>query len=291
MCRIGVIGTGVVGSAIAILLRQKGYYVTGVCSKTGVTAEDLAAVLGCPAFKYPVEVLKDARVIFLTVPDRELAGMAENLAGAEAVDSEHVFLHMSGALPAEVLSSLKDRGAAIGSIHPLQSFASVAKAIGNLPGAFFAVQGDERAVELAYKIAEDLAGNPFILKKEDKALYHLGACIASNYLVALMHFAVSVYKHIGMTGEQSLQALMPLIRGTLSNIEGLGPVKSLTGPVARGDITTIERHLEASTVLTSEQAELYKILGCYTTLVAMEKGSINTKVGESLLSIFRKEDK
>jgi predicted short-subunit dehydrogenase-like oxidoreductase (DUF2520 family) len=197
---------------------------------------------------------------------------------------------MSGALPAEILAPLKERGAAVGSLHPLQSFASVEQAAANLPGSFFAVQGDDRAIETALKIIEDLGGKPFMIESRDKALYHLGACVASNYLVALVHFAVYIYKAIGMSGEQAVGALMPLLRGTLANIEILVPVQALTGPVARGDLGTIERHLEAIRGLEPGLAEFYRTLGRYTTKVAVEKGSIDKVEAERLFSIFREKE-
>ncbi|MHB9094131.1 MAG: Rossmann-like and DUF2520 domain-containing protein [Eubacteriales bacterium] len=289
MFRVGVIGTGVVGSAVALLLRQKGYDFTGVCSKSGVSAARLAASLGCKFYSDPADVLVDARIVFLTVPDREIDQLARRLADSEYVNNEHVFFHMSGALPAEVLHPLQEKGSAIGSLHPLQSFASIEKAVENLPNSFFAVQGDAAAAEIAFALAETLSGKPFMLKSEDKALYHLGACIASNYLVALIHFAVGIYRQIGLTDMQATEALMPLIRGTLANIELLGPAKALTGPVARGDINTIEKHLGAIGNLAPGQADLYKYLGSYTTQVAVEKGSIDNTNAEKLLCIFRGE--
>jgi len=289
MCHVAVIGTGVVGSAVALLLRQKGYTVTGVCSKTGVSAAGLAAELGCKSTTVPGDIITEADIVFLTTPDRELSSVASRLADSGTVNNKHIFYHMSGALPAEVLSPLKEKGAAIGAAHPLQSFATIEKAIANLPGSFFAIQGDNRAVDAVFKIVADLGGKPFLMKSEDKALYHLGACIASNYLVAVIHFAVSIFSCIGMSPEQAAEALLPLIKGTLANIEVLGPVKSLTGPVARGDAGTIERHLEAIKVLDPSLAELYKTLGRYTTQVAIEKGSIDKVGAEKLFSIFREE--
>ncbi|PKM81400.1 MAG: DUF2520 domain-containing protein [Firmicutes bacterium HGW-Firmicutes-14] len=287
MNRIAVIGTGIVGSAVALLLGQKGYPVTGVCSKTGVAASQLAACIGCPVFDEPAEALPSAEVIFITTPDREVENIAYQLAESGRVKTGQVFFHMSGALPAEILTPLTKKGAAAGSIHPLQSFASVEKAAANLAGSFFAIQGEERAVETAFKIVNDLSGHPFIIKNEDKPMYHLGACIASNYLVTLIHSAVRAYRHIGMTGEQAVEALMPLIKGTLANIAELGPARALTGPVARGDLGTVSRHLEAIEAWDPGLADLYKTLGRYTVKVAVEKKSLDENRAQRLLCMFR----
>lgn len=290
MLKIGVIGTGVVGSAIALLLRQKGHIITGVCSKNGITAAKLAASVECQCYHNPIDILSDGEIIILSTPDRELEGLAHLLADSGRVKAEQVFYHMSGVLPAQVLHPLQDAGATVGSIHPLQSFATIEKAIENIPGSFFAIQGDDKASQLALPIVEDLSGEAFKLRSEDKALYHLGACVASNYLVGLIHFAVNLYKEIGMSEVQATKALMPLIRGTVANIVELGPVKALTGPLARGDISTIEKHLHALEVLNPGLTEVYKTMGRYTTLVAEKKGSIDNTVAEKLLCVFQREE-
>ena len=290
MYKVGVIGTGVVGSAVAVLLQRSGHVITDVCSKNGVSAANLAQSLGCRYCTDPIQALEESEIIFITTPDRELDGVASLLAGSGKVKDNQIFFQMSGALPAEVLLPLSRVGGTIASVHPLQSFADVTKAIDNLPGSFFAVQGEEKAVEVAFSLVEELLGRPFMLKSSDKALYHLGACVASNYLVSTVHYAVNIYKKIGMSEEEATRALMPLIKGTLANIEALGPVKALTGPVARGDTNTIGKHLEALKELDSSLLEMYCSLGCYTTGVAREKKTIDNSAKEKLMRLFREEE-
>ncbi|MBU7007825.1 Rossmann-like and DUF2520 domain-containing protein [Phosphitispora fastidiosa] len=286
MYRIGVIGTGVVGSAVAILLQDKGHQVTGMYSKTGISAVRLAERLGCRAFTDPVQILNFAEVIFITTPDRELNQVASLLAASGMVRGEHRFFHMSGVQPAAVLAPLSEKGGVISSLHPLQSFAGIEQALVNLPGSFFTVQGDAAAMETAYRLISDLEGEPFTIKEEDKPLYHLGAVIASNYLVALMHYAIGIFGSIGIPEGKAIEALLPLIKGTLSNIAELGPVKSLTGPVARGDSGTVGGHLKALSKLNYSYMDLYKTLGRYTVEIALEKGSIDETQRERLLKLF-----
>jgi predicted short-subunit dehydrogenase-like oxidoreductase (DUF2520 family) len=222
----------------------------------------------------------------LTTPDREISGIAQYLADSKKVCPGQLFYHMSGAMPAEILKPLSEAGAQIGSLHPLQSFADIDQALSNLPGSFFALQGDQVACETALQIVKDLEGTCFKIRKQDKPLYHLGACIASNYLVTLIHSAVGVYKGIGMTPEQATAALLPLIKGTLANIEAVGPAMALTGPVARGDTGTIEKHLQALNDLGGEIEEVYKLLGLYTVKVGLEKGSLSQADAEKLRELF-----
>lgn len=284
---IAVIGTGVVGSSVALLLHKKGYPVRGLCSKHGHSALKLAQRVSGTFVDLPEKALDDAKIIFLTTPDREIEGLAKHLAQSGKACSEHVFVHMSGALPLDILLPLQETGAGICSIHPLQSFASIEKAVESLAGSWFAVQHDDKTRDLAYNLVSDLKGKGFSVSNEQKAIYHMGACVASNYLVSLIDFAVALYANIGLEAEQALEALLPLIKGTLSNIESLGTIQALTGPVARGDIETVKRHLNALSKMDILSKKLYKTLGEYTTEVALQKESIDSEKAEIMKKLFQ----
>ncbi len=290
MYKIGIIGTGVVGSALALILKSKGYELTGVCSKNGSSSSQLAFKTGARNCQEPTEVLEKADVIFIATPDRVIAEVAGALSDSGLVRKNQIFLHLSGALPASVLSSLKKFEISIGSMHPLQSFAQIEQAVNQLPGVFYAVEGEPEAVKAAFALIEDLNGNPYLIKEEDKALYHLAACTASNYVVSLVHYAVGLFEKLGMDGDQALGALFPLIKGTINNIEKLGPVKALTGPIARGDTSTLKRHLEALRPLGSTVSRVYGVMGEYACQVALEKQSIDKIQAEEIINLFHRED-
>lgn len=289
MYRIGIIGTGVVGSAVALVLHSKGHIISGVCSKSGLSSADLACKVNARCFHEPADLLREADIILITTPDRVIGEIAERLSKTQLVKKDHVFLHMSGALPASVLQPLRTLGALVGSVHPLQSFAGIKQAVNHLAGTFFALQGDPKAVDTALEIVKDLGGNPYHIDEKDKALYHLGACAASNYIVSLIHYAVSIFKHIGMEDTQAIEALFPLVMGTMDNIQTMGPVKSLTGPVARGDTDTVNKHLTALSALEPDFAGVYKTLAEYTCRVALEKQSIDLNKAKLLTEILHKE--
>lgn len=140
----------------------------------------------------------------------------------------------------------EEKGSEVLCIHPLQTFADVRTAIKKIPGTVFAVTArSKRGEEWAARLVRKLGGEPVALEERHKPLYHLGAVMASNLLVALEHAAELIYQEIGMEGEAALKALLPLIEGTVENLRRFGTEKALTGPVARGDIGVIRRHLEA----------------------------------------------
>lgn len=290
MYKVGIIGTGAVGSALALILKSKGYELTGVCSKNGNSSAQLALITGAKNCQDPAEVLEKAEVVFLATPDRAIAEVAGVLSESSLVRKSQIFFHLSGALPASVLSPLKKFGALIASMHPLQSFAEAERAISQLKGVFYGVQGDSEAVGVAFEIIEDLNGNPYLIKNEDKALYHLAACTASNYMVSLIHCAVGLFEKLGMDSDQALRALFPLVKGTLNNIESLGPVRALTGPVARGDTQTLDHHLKVLRSSRRTVSRLYRVMGEYTCQVALEKQSIDAIKANEIINLFHRED-
>jgi len=282
---MAIIGTGKVGSALGILLQQKGYTVAAVASLNQESAEQLASQLNCPVLSNQ-ETAARAELIFITTPDRSIAPVAAEIAGAGVLRPGQVVAHTSGAHPAAELKGVRETGALAVSIHPLQSFAEVKSAMENLPGSYFALEGDERALPLAQQVVEDLEGKWFTISAADKPIYHAAACIASNYLVSLMHFATGLYAKFGLGPREAFEALYPLVQGTVANITKVGPTQALTGPVARGDVPTIAGHLKAFEEMDLQLQDLYCMLGQYTIKVALEKGSINAQQGEELKQVL-----
>ena len=285
---IAIIGAGKVGSALGILLQGRGYPVTAVAGLDWQAAEQLADSLHCPVLSNQ-EAAARAELVFITIPDRNIASVATEIAGAGVLRPGQIVAHTSGACPAGELKGVHETGALAVSVHPLQSFAEVQAAIENLPGSYFALEGDANALPLAKQVVEDLDSKWFIISAADKPLYHAAACIASNYMVALMHFATDIYAKFGLAPQEAFTALYPLVQGTVANIAKVGPTQALTGPVARGDSTTIAGHIKALQEHDPQLLKLYGTLGQYTIKVALAKGGINSSQGEELDQIFRQK--
>lgn len=285
--KIAIIGAGMVGSAMAILLSSRGYTVVGVASRSFDSARSLGSRIGAPVFRQMEEAVGDSDLILITTPDREIANVSKHLSDRGVVVPGQVVAHTSGAHSSHQLKGIRERGALAISIHPLQSFADTRMAMENLPGSYFAIEGDQDAMPVARKLVADLKGKAFYIDADDKAIYHAAACIASNYLVSLIHLSTGIFNKFGISREEAFKALSPLIKGTINNIERVGTVSALTGPVARGDVSTVGRHLPALAAgVGSEEECLYRLLGRYTVSIALEKGSIDNKQAESLLEQF-----
>lgn len=281
-----IIGAGKVGTALSSLLKERGYKPVGVYSRSQDSAKNLAEQMGIGVSRHPADAAERAELVFVTTTDREIASTAALIARREAKRAGQIFIHTSGALSSAVLEPLRHQGALAISVHPLQSFASLESAKENLPGSCFALEGDEQALPRAIELVNDLQGRHFVIKAEDKALYHAAAVVASNYLVSLIHLSASIYQQFGLNEEQAMDALFPLIQGTINNIARSGPAKALTGPVARGDGATLKGHMKALHKMNWRTQEAYRSLGLYTVGVAMQNGNITPNEGAALSNIF-----
>ena len=174
----------------------------------------------------------------------------------------------------------------MGGFHPLQTFAGVKEAIENIPGSTFAVEAEEPLKTTLKEMATALDGNPIDLRAEDKVAYHAAAVIACNYLVTLVKLATDLWQTFSVPSEQATRALLPLIRGTLHNIETIGIPNCLTGPIARGDTGTIDKHLKTLEEKVPGLLSAYKELGRQTIPIALAKGKIDEKQSEKLKAIL-----
>ena len=271
--RVAIVGAGNVGSILAKAFYRQGYQLMGIASKTILSAVALANLFGVVATTRPAEITKYADIVVIATPDRYISQVVQEIATDGGFRKGQFVLHTSGSLSSEILQVASECGAFVGCMHPLQSFADRERGTGLLVGTYFALGGHEQAVNLGTDIVKDFGGQSFILADKDKPLYHAAACIASNYLVSLLHWAVKSYESIGLTPEQARNALFPLVEGTLKNIQELGPTEALTGPVSRGDGTTITAHLAA--IENTDEQELYVALANYTLGIALGKGTVS----------------
>lgn len=287
--RVAIIGAGVVGTAIGYLLKGEGYPIVGIASRTLESAKKAREFIGeGDASTKPSAVAKKAAIVFITTPDSSIKEVCDRVASEEGFNPGAIVFHMSGALSSEVLGSARNIGAKIASIHPLQSLADVREAVKNLRGSCFCIEGDKTALSVAREIVDALGGKKITIEIDKKPLYHAGASVASNYLVAIVRFGLELFEAAGINRQDSLNALMPLIKGTVTNIETLRIPSALTGPISRGDAGIVEDHLKAISNDRPGMMKLYSELGRYTIKVAIEKGTIKDDEAERILSLFDK---
>jgi len=274
---VAIIGAGRVGSSVGFLLARAGYAVTAVAAQTAASRERALAFIGAGTSTADVVKASGADIVFITTPDRSIREVCEEIARGGGFRPGSVVLHMSGAHSVELLAAAKEVGAFRAVVHPLQSVPSMDQGVRNLPGSSFRIEADPEALGTAHELVTALGGNELAMPGwtqdgHSLSLYHAGAVVVSNYLVALMDFGLKFYEALGASRNEALAAVLPLVKGTLANIETLGIPSALTGPIVRGDVETIQGHLDAMRARAPELLDLYRALAKQTIAVAKERG-------------------
>jgi predicted short-subunit dehydrogenase-like oxidoreductase (DUF2520 family) len=228
-------------------------------------------------------VANSAELIFITTPDDAITSVISQIKWTKG----RSVVHCSGADSIDILEPARQSGAMVGGFHPLQTFAGVEQAIENIPGSTFAVEAEEPLLTTLKDMATTLRGHWIRLKASDKVAYHAAAVFASNYLVTLVKMATDLWQTFSIPTDQATQALLPLIRGTLNNIETVGIPQCLTGPIARGDTGTINKHLKTLREKAPSLLFPYKELGLQTVPIALAKGRIDEKQAIEMEAILK----
>jgi predicted short-subunit dehydrogenase-like oxidoreductase (DUF2520 family) len=285
MLKTGFIGAGTTGTALAVKLCQNGWPVVAISSRTLSSAQRLARrVPNCQVCHTAQELADVTEMVFVTTPDDVIAEVCSEVRWHKGQN----VVHCSGAHSVDILESAKNLGAAVGSFHPLQTFADVDQAIANLPGSTFALEAEGPLLSALKELTHLLNGNWVELKPGDKVLYHAAAVFACNYLVTLVKLALDLWQGFGVSSQEATKALLPLLSGTLNNIDKIGLPDCLTGPVARGDLGTIERHLSALEARSPSLLTTYKELGLQTIPIALAKGKVAERKAEEMKALLKR---
>lgn len=270
---LAIIGAGRVGRALGRRLRDAGWQVGVVVTQSYACSRRAVQFIGGgkPHAGLTRQLLA-SRVVLFATPDDAVVGLAEELAriGGEELRGK-IVLHTSGALNAGALAALKERGAAVGGMHPLQTFSGIGAP--PLEGKIFAVEGDPAAVRVARQMARALGGSPVLIAGERKILYHAAAAMAAGHILVLEEAAAQLLVSIGMKRGEALRALLPLTRQVLDNFERLGPRAAWTGPLSRGDYKIVAAHLRALRESQEELAQAYEAINRLAARVMAQDGA------------------
>lgn len=240
---VAIVGPGRVGQAVGKLLVQTGIPVRFVAARRLAAARRAVRFIGSGQ---PVAVADfqwaNAGVILLTTTDAALGPLARDLAVRRRDWSGKVVLHTCGSLPAKVLEPLRQRGAAIGSLHPFQTIPNPAAGVRNLKGCYWGIEGDAVARDVATRWVKALNGVAFPVRASRKTLYHAAAFLVCPAVVTLMDRSARLLRRAGVPAKIVRPMLGRFVTETVKNFVSLGGRRALTGPAVRADWTTIRRH-------------------------------------------------
>ena len=269
--RIGFIGAGRLGTALAWSLARRGCRVAAASSRTRGSAEKLAAAIpGCLAGDAQ-QVVNASDLVFIATTDGEIANAAASArwrAGMSVV-------HCSGASEISVLQSAMRDGALAGGFHPMQAFGDPETAIKTLPGCTITVEADQPLNATLVALAQRLECRVNQLPPGVRGPYHASGGYAAQFVNVLLREASKIWQSWGATEEASLQAMLPLLRGTVAAIERGGLVSSMPGPVSRGDVGSVALHVRTLGELGPDFVESYRMLCGKTVAIAVERGGID----------------
>jgi predicted short-subunit dehydrogenase-like oxidoreductase (DUF2520 family) len=270
--RVAIIGAGRMGQGIGLALAAQSWAVTLISRAPKPVPRPIELRVGDAG-----PAVARAPLVVIATPDDAIPLAAQVLADTGSVGRGHTVLHVSGLLDRSALGSLSGTGAALGSFHPLQTIADPVSAAERLRGAYAGIEGDERALGTARRLAAVLGMIPVALGAGVKPLYHAGAVFAANYTTVVAGVAEQLAVSAGIPAAVARRLYGPLVAGAALNLAELGAVGALTGPVRRGDLATLRAHLAA---LPAERRPLYRALGLAALELAEQAGLGKAIAGE-----------
>ncbi|ETR74199.1 MAG: NAD-binding 6-phosphogluconate dehydrogenase [Candidatus Magnetoglobus multicellularis str. Araruama] len=281
--KFAIIGCGRLGTNLAICLKSEGHTPVGISAKRMESIQESNHWIHAKTVDIcPWNVTQKADVVFITTPDDSIEQTCRQIINHNGLNQDAIVYHCSGSLSSEILSAASNEGFSVGSLHPLQSF-PVKRLDGNpFENIYISVEGSPKAIALGKIIVKSLRARLTEISTKGKKMYHAAAVVASNYLVTLLELSRQLNITAGISEDIALTVLTPLIQGTLNNIEKQGIPHALTGPIARGDIQTVQDHITSIKQSLPGYLALYKTLGKYTVPIAKAQQNISD---ETLLAL------
>ena len=269
--KIGFIGAGRVGFSMGKYLstpgmKENGTEVTGYCSRSPDASVRAARFTDTKQYLTYEELVRDSDVVFLSVNDSAIAPVWEQIRTCSVAGK--LICHFSGALSSDVFSGITRRKAYGYSIHPLLAIHDRYESYRKLSEAFFTIEGSDERLSEVLAMVRSWGNQAAVIDRADKMRYHAACAIASNLSVGLVHLSEQILTGCGFNAQEAHHALCALIEGNTANIIKEGTAGALTGPLERNDVSTVQAHLAC---LTSEQAQIYRLLSLQVLQAAQEK--------------------
>ena len=262
--RFGFIGAGKVGFSFGKYLCLNGINVSGYYSKSPISSLEASNFTKTNQYLNLNDLVENSDAICITTPDKEILNVWDNL--KQLSIKNKLICHCSGALSSEIFSDISKFGAYSYSIHPMFALSDKYNSYKKFNEAFITIEGDEKYINKLEEMFKTLGNSYKVINKENKSLYHLASVMSSNLVLGLINCGLNYLKLSDFDDNEAMEALYPLIKNNIENIRVNGCKASLTGPLERGDLSTIKSHIDA---MPAEDVKLYKV--CNENLLKLAK--------------------
>lgn len=275
---VNMIGAGHLGKTIGhLLVRHQLVSIGAICNRSELSSTNAIKFIGQGNYCPRITELPPADITFITTPDDLISTTCEELSKNPLIKVGSIVLHCSGSLSSDALILIKEKGCFVASAHPMKSFAKPELSVDQYTGTYCAVEGDKEALPQVHSLFNSIGSITYEIDKIKKSSYHAAGVFASNYLVTLAQQALSCMREAGVENKMAMHVITNIMQDTVSNLEKtLSPEQSLTGPIKRGDISTIMKHMASLT--DKEQKHLYSVLGKATIQLTDHNTVIKDKI-------------
>lgn len=270
--RLSIIGSGHVARVLGRLWHgSQCVMLLDVLSRSNENARTACEFIGAGRALQDYAALAQADLYLIATPDDQIAACCALLAGSGRIVPGTVVFHCSGALPASVLQAASARGATVASAHPIRSFALPEQVAASFAGTWCGMEGDAQALAVVAPLFEAIGAQCIDIDPAAKTIYHAAAVFASNYLVTVLDVAMQAYGRAGVPQDVAMKLMEPLVRKTVDQVFEAGTAAALSGPIARGDMATVEKQASAVAAWDAQHGTLYRRLAEATLELAGRK--------------------
>ncbi len=269
--KIGMIGAGKVGCSMGKYMVEQGLSVAGYFSRRMESSEEAGTFTGTKAFGTLESVIQESDMLCIAVPDDAILDVWQEMQKVSHLLTGKIVCHFSGSISSAVFSNIEETGAYACSLHPMSAFSDKFTSYQQLHQVMFTMEGDGKATQVVGDLFRGM-GNPVLtILPEKKALYHCSASLLSNFMVGLYDMGLQLLCDCGLSEEEARLLTTPLIENNVQAMLSQGTEKALTGPIERGDVGTVMKHLDALACQNATAKNVYEELGTYVLQVAQRK--------------------
>lgn len=288
MKTINVIGCGNVGKTLCRLwTRHNLLEVRSVLNRSRQSGASAVDFVGEGRAVDDYSQLERTDLTMISTSDESIETCCRRLVDSGILAPGTIVFHTSGSLPSSLLDPARSRGASIAGLHPVKSFADPERAVESFSGTFCAVEGDAAAREVLSELMHRCGAITFDVSPESKTVYHAATVFASNYLVALLEIGLRCFERAGISRETALKVMDPIVSGTARNVIDTGPVAALTGPIARGELSVVQRQAEALGDWDGDIQRLYAALGRVAVELSAAQGNAQPEALDAINIILK----